>query len=590
MPAAASVLAPEDSNLLVHGPATVDILLGSGPSPAPVKALYPPFGDPRTFPKRVLVFAPHPDDEVFGCGGTLAFQSDAGAEVRVVILTDGGMGDPTGRTEDLRGTRVAESRAAGEHLGLSDYRFLDLPDGGLQVTGELVEALARELEDYEPELVIGPSPGELHPDHRATSRALMAALSRGPERRVLLYGINTQVVPGLLVDITPVNERKRAAIACFSSQLEHMDLLRKIEAVAQAYTVNVEDPAVEFVEGYTDLRSSDIRLYERTFHEVAHLAQGGEGAPAEARGWPAATAVISTWNKAEVVRENLQSLRAQTLPFAEIVVVDNASTDDTQRMIAEEFPEVNLVCMPHSAYGACETFNIGFASAQTPLIAILDDDIALPPTWLEMATERLVGEPETTAVVSTEVVEPGMPEHYLEASRAAGRRYMSTFRGCGSLAKREVLERAGFYDERLFIYGNERDLTCRLLNLGYRVLQDPEIVTYHKTPFGIQMGKRSLYYHARNAFLTMLKYAPLEDLFRAPFLVVSKVLLRGADKESTGEVTDATGTIGIGRSLRETPGAFGVLCKAALSVLANLPYCLRNRHPVKAEDFELPLH
>ena len=77
---------------------------------------------------------------------------------------------------------------------------------------------------------------------------------------------------------------------------------------------------------------------------------------------------------------------------------------------------------------------------------------------------------------------------------------------------------------------------------------------------------------------------------RAPFLVVSKVLLRGSDKESAGEVTDATGTIGIGKSLKETPGAFGVLCKAALSVLLNLPYCIRHRRPVNAEDFELPLH
>ena len=182
-----------------------------------------------------------------------------------------------------------------------------------------------------------------------------------------------------------------------------------------------------------------------------------------------------------------------------------------------------------------------------------------------------------------------MPEGYLEASRAAGRRYMSTFRGCGSLARREAIRAAGWYDERLFIYGNERDLTCRLLNLGYRVLQDPEIVTYHKTPFGIQMGRRSLYFHARNAWITMLKYAPLEDLIKAPFLVAGKVLLRGERSEAEGAVTDAVGTIGIGRSLKETPGAFWILAKAALAVLWSLPYCLRNRRPVTHEDFELPL-
>ena len=59
--------------------------------------------------------------------------------------------------------------------------------------------------------------------------------------------------------------------------------------------------------------------------------------------------------------------------------------------------------------------------------------------------------------------------------------------------------------------------------------------------------------------------------------------------EEGGEVTDATGTIGIGRSLRETPGAWWVILKAAGSVLWNLPYCIRHRRPVSHPDFELPL-
>ena len=94
---------------------------------------------------------------------------------------------------------------------------------------------------------------------------------------------------------------------------------------------------------------------------------------------------------------------------------------------------------------------------------------------------------------------------------------------------------AGGYDERLFIYGNERDLTCRLLARGQRVLQTSCAVAFHRTPFGMQMGPRSLYYHARNAWLSMLKHAPLTDLLRMPFLVVSRVLLRGRAAEEAGE-------------------------------------------------------
>jgi len=555
-----------------------------------VQGLYPPFGDPRALPRRVLVVAPHPDDEVCGCGGMLAWHAELGHDVRVLVLTDGSAGDPDGRVEDLSAAREAECRAAGRELGIEDHRFLGFPDGALADADELTGRLVAELEEFDPELVYAPSPQEYHPDHRAAARSTIAALSLlGTDRRVLFFGVNAQVTAGVLFDTTPVFQRKRAAIERFPSQLEYMDMLAKCEAADRARTVNVEDPAVEFIEGFVDLRTADLGRYERALTDVLSQVQGAERSTATARGLPEATAVISTWNKVDVVRENLDSLRRQTLPFAHIVVVDNASKDDTARVIAEEYPEVRLIVMPHSEYGACETFNIGFSSATTPLVAILDDDITLPPDWLEKATARLLSEPETTAVVSTEIIEPGMPDSYIAGSKAAGRRYMSTFRGCGSLARREALREAGYYDERLFIYGNERDLTCRLLNLGYRVLQDPEIETHHKTPFGIQMGKRSLFFHARNAWLSMLKYAPLSDLLKMPWLVVTKVLLRGEAKELSGEVADATGTLGIGKSIRETPGAFWVLVKAGLSVLYNLPYCLRRRQPVKAPDFELPL-
>ncbi len=557
-----------------------------------MKGLYPLFGDPASLPDRVLVVAPHPDDEVMGAGGMLALHAALGHQVRVVVLTDGSSGDPEAKLADLVSTRVQESLRAGEQLGIHDYRFLDFKDGALGEADGLVERLRKEIEEFDPGLIYAPSPQELHPDHRAASRGLIAALGAGPERRVFLYGVNSQAVAGIMFDVTAVYDKKRAAIRAFESQLAYMPLVTKGEAVDGARTVNVEDPAVEYIEGFLDLPSGRLAPYERAVFRLLHLVQGAEPSVAAAMGLPQCTAVISTWNKVDVLRENLDSLRAQSLPFSQIIVVDNCSKDDTAAVVASEYPEVRLIVMPHSEYGACETFNIGFSSASTELVAILDDDIVLPCTWLEDTTRRMLSEPESTAVVSTEIIEPGMSDEYIRVSKAAGVRYMSTFRGCGSLAKRAAIQAAGYYDERLFIYGNERDLTCRLLNLGLRVLQDPNIETYHKTPFGIQMGKRSLFYHARNAWLSMLKYAPLKDLLRLPFLVVTQVLLSGGERDVVGgeaKKLDATGTLGLGASIRKTKGAYWVIFKAGLSVLYNLPYCLKRREPVRAKDFELPL-
>ncbi len=414
-----------------------------------------------------------------------------------------------------------------------DVRHAGYEPERLGAVHELVERLRAELEEFGPELVYAPRPEELLPDRRAASLALAAALRHGPPRRVVLYALDGRSSEG-----APPGD------------------------------------------GLAELSSETL---------LAHaLARARAARPAVAAG-PAVTAVISTWNKAVDVCANLDGLRAQTRPFDAVIVVDNASSDDTVARLTGEYPEVRLIVMPHSAYGACETFNIGFSSATTPLVAILDDDVVLPPEWLEKALERLEREPATTAIVSTEVVEPGMPPGYLDTPQLMRERYMSTFRGCASLARLEALRQAGYYDERLYIYGNERDLTCRLLARGWRVLQYPAVRAFHKTPFGIKMGKRSLYYHARNAWLTMIKYAPARDLARLPWLVLTRVLLRRSEQERGGAVSDATGTIGIGRSVRETPGAWWVLVRAAWSVLVNLPYCLRRREPVRAPDFELPL-
>lgn len=534
---------------------------------------FPPLVDPSTLPGRVLVVAPHPDDEVLGCGGLLAFHAERGDRVRVLVLS----GAPDG-------PRAEESRAAARVLGVEDLRFLGLADGGLAREPELAERLASELTEFAPELVYAPCPTESHPDHRAAARAVLAAFPgegvRERAARLLCYAINDPVPVGLLVDVSRWHARKLEALGCFASQLERQDLVAKAAAADRARTINVDDPSVEAAEGFVD--PADPRL-DAVMERLRELrARPGQDPLAT-------TAVISTWNKEADLRENLAALLAQERPFASIVVVDNASEDGTAEMVAREFPSVRLVRMPHSRYGACETFNIGFASATTPLVAILDDDVVLPPDWLAKTTARLSREPETTAIVSTKIVEPEMPESYASSPAVNTERYMSTFRGCASLARFDALRAAGFYDERLFIYGNERDLTCRLLNRGYRVLQYPEAQAFHKTPFGMKMGKRSLYYHARNAWLGMLKYAPLEDLLKLPFLIVTKVLPRGRRSEAEGAVTDATGTIGLGRSLRETPGAWWVLVRAGWSVLLNVPYCLRRREPCRHPDFELPI-
>lgn len=198
----------------------------------------------------LLVLAPHPDDEVFGCGGVLALAAQAGVAMQVVVLTDGGAAGEAA-------TREAESRAAARCLGgdaLHDaLRFWRLPDRGLQPDGTLVQRIAQALAQSQARWVIAPSPFEVHPDHRAVCLASVAALRTLPPGAVMpqlaFCEIGVPLLANTLVDTTAVAARKAAAMRCFASQLATQAYDAQIEALNRyrAYTLG---PAVTHAEAF----------------------------------------------------------------------------------------------------------------------------------------------------------------------------------------------------------------------------------------------------------------------------------------------------------------------------------------------------
>ncbi|MCB9876037.1 MAG: glycosyltransferase family 2 protein [Planctomycetes bacterium] len=303
---------------------------------------------------------------------------------------------------------------------------------------------------------------------------------------------------------------------------------------------------------------------------------------------PTVSLVISVWNRQQDLRENLAAIRQQTVPADQVIVVDNDSSDGTPEMVIAEFPEVQLIRMPHSQYGACETFNVGFSSAKGDFVGILDDDVVLQPSFVEKMLAKFASEPESTAILSPKVIEPEMPEWYLNSERLHRERYLATFRGCGSMARAEAIRKAKWYDIRFFIFGNERDLTTRLLNLGYRVKMFPEVEVFHKAPFGMRHGKRSLYYHVRNFWLYAFKYLPWSQVLLFPFAFLKKGL-GGKKQQDGGEVGDAVGTIGLFDNIKGVKWGYWVCLKATIAALWNLPYCLKHRQVCRHPDFEPPL-
>jgi len=180
--------------------------------------------------ERLLILAPHPDDEVLGCGGTLALAAARGARTLVVVVFDGAAGDP-GRKfprEDYVARRRREARAGGRRLGVGEYRFWNRPEGHRAPEHEIdrgAARLARLVEDWRPDLVLAPWSGDAQGDHQSVARAVERWLEAGPVPcPVWGFEVWSPLVPDALVDVSGVWRAKQEALAEHRTQLAYGDL------------------------------------------------------------------------------------------------------------------------------------------------------------------------------------------------------------------------------------------------------------------------------------------------------------------------------------------------------------------------------
>jgi LmbE family N-acetylglucosaminyl deacetylase len=182
---------------------------------------------------RALCLAPHPDDEILGCGGALALHRAQGDAVRVVIAFDGRLGLDAGLDPALR---RAEALRGGAHLGLDDYVFLDHPEGHVPARAELergARELRREIARFAPSVVYLPWRGDDHVDHRSLAAAAQLALVDFAVD-VWCYEVWSPLAPERVLDLGPVWQRLCAALGEHGSQLARDDLAARLAAKARS--------------------------------------------------------------------------------------------------------------------------------------------------------------------------------------------------------------------------------------------------------------------------------------------------------------------------------------------------------------------
>ena len=193
---------------------------------------------------RIVVVAPHPDDEVLGCGGVMARHAADGDEVFVIVATRGA--PELYSDESVERTR-AEARQAHVLLGVRETRFLDFSAPKLDVTpGHLIaDALAKQFQELRPERVYLPHHGDMHGDHGRNYHATLVAarpLASCSVKQLLCYETLSETewappidsavfYPTVFVDIAAHLPKKLQAMQCFASQLKPAPNPRSLAAI-----------------------------------------------------------------------------------------------------------------------------------------------------------------------------------------------------------------------------------------------------------------------------------------------------------------------------------------------------------------------
>lgn len=167
--------------------------------------------------KRVLIIAPHPDDEVLGCGGLIAKLSKT-TDINVILVTDGsGAGELPVGTDAIRQQEMRDSLAI---LGVNDLTCLNEPDGFFKSSPDFIGKIKKQLIQFDPEWIFIPSIDDFHRDHHRIGCAIIKLAKQNKlSARLFQFEVWNPVSATHVIDITDVIKTKLEALRCHQSIL-----------------------------------------------------------------------------------------------------------------------------------------------------------------------------------------------------------------------------------------------------------------------------------------------------------------------------------------------------------------------------------
>ena len=246
---------------------------------------------------------------------------------------------------------------------------------------------------------------------------------------------------------------------------------------------------------------------------------------------PLVSIVVPNWNGAAFLPGCLASLDAQSYPRREVILVDDASTDDSVAVVRLRFPHVHVVALERNR-GFARAVNEGIRRARGEIVALLNNDAEAEPTWIERLVDALSRYPEAGFAASKILLYErrdvlhaagdlyrcdGVPGNrgVWEKDRGQYDREEYVFGACAAAAayRRSMLDDVGLFDERFGMYCEDVDLSFRAQLQGYRCIYVPTARVYHRLS-ATGGGPLASYFCGRNFVGLVVKNVPSSVLRR----------------------------------------------------------------------------
>lgn len=256
-----------------------------------------------------------------------------------------------------------------------------------------------------------------------------------------------------------------------------------------------------------------------------------------------ASVIIVSHNSRKDLEICLSSLIPTIQVQDELIVVDNASADGSAAFIAQNYPDVRLICnRKNLGFGwGC---NLGASNAHGEYLVFLNPDTRVTPDWLDPLVDVLASDPEV-GLVTPKILLLSNPQcvntcgneiHIsgLTLCRGIGlphtafplREDVNAVSGAAFAIRKDLFISLGGFDEKFFMYMEDTDLSMRARLAGYRIIYTPDSVVYHD--YTLAFGPHKTFYQERNRYLMLLKNFRWQTLLALlPALLLVEVITWG---------------------------------------------------------------